>query len=67
MKITFLLFLFISVKAAVTARPTYRRVSVVEARMHPNFHSIPRASVRKTSIALKVHLKQMIVMRRNLI
>ena len=67
MKITFLFCLFISVQAAVRARPTYRRVSVVEARMHPNFHSIPRARIRKTSLALKVHLKQMIVMRRNLI
>ena len=65
MKLTVFLCSFIFVNATFRVKPIYRRVSFFEARRHSNFHPMPRARIRKAS--LKVHLKEMIVMRRNLI
>ena len=59
--------LLILVNATVRVRPRYRRVSIVDARRHPNFHQMPRARIQQAALTMKIHLKQMIVMRRNLI
>ena len=67
MKIIFHALLLILVNATVRVRPRYRRVKIVDARRHPNFHQVPRARIRQTSLIMKIHLKQMIIMRRNLI
>ena len=65
MKIIFHALLLILVNATVRVKPRYRRVKVVDARRQ--LVDLSRARIRQASLVMKIHLKQMIILRRNLI